>query len=116
MSSLRSVSGPQARVLGRLALLLGLLALLALALAGTVSSLQGGALTMLPALALAVMMITRPYIGERVIARLRERRPRRPAAVRRVSARARTSAVARGGRLIAEALAGRAPPAVAGCG
>jgi hypothetical protein len=113
MSSLRSVFGQQARVVWCLALLLAL----ALALAGAVSSLQGGALTMLPALALAVMMITRPYLGERVIARLRERRPRRQAVARRVSGRMRASAsVVRGGRLIAEALAGRAPPAVAGCG
>jgi len=114
MSSRRHGFRPRARAVWRLSLLLVLLALGALALGGALSSLQGGALTMLPALVLAVMMLTRPYMGERVIAQLRARRSRGEGSPRRVVARMRTSAsLARGGRLIAEALAGRAPPAVA---
>jgi hypothetical protein len=116
MSSLCSVLGPRVgvRVLWRVALIFVTVALAALALSGAIDPLQSGALTMLPALALAVMMLTRPYLGERAIARLRARRPRRPRR-RRVgataSARPHPSAVvARGGRLIAVALAGRAPP------
>ena len=42
---------------------------------------------MLPALALAVMMLTRPYLGERVIARLRARRARRAGAAQATLAR-----------------------------
>jgi hypothetical protein len=77
-------------------------------------------LIMLPAIALAIAMLVRPYLGERTIARLRVRcdRARRARLTMRVTAapsRSRTS-VARGGRLIAVALAGRAPPpALAGC-
>ena len=67
------VFGPRARAVWRLALVLALAALAALALSGVIE-LQSGALTMLPALALAVVMLTRPYVGERVIARLRARR------------------------------------------
>src|SRR5271168_4407778 len=69
------------------------------------------ALIALVALALATMMLTRPYLGERAIARLRLRSPprRRAAAGSGVRPRPRAS-VARGGRLIAAALAGRAPP------
>jgi len=97
--------------------MLALIALVALALAGAIDPLQSGALTMLPALALAAMMLTRPYVGERGIARLRARRSRRrdepcPPA----SPGSRPTRVVRGGRLIAVALAGRAPPlALAGC-
>ncbi len=66
---------------------------------------------MLPAVVLAAMMLTRPYLGERVIARLRARRPRRASAVRAIVRSLRPEGrVARGGRLIAAALAGRAPP------
>ncbi|MGA2321172.1 MAG: hypothetical protein ABSG95_10605 [Solirubrobacteraceae bacterium] len=117
MSSLRSVFGPQARVVWRLTLVLVLIALAVLALIGAIDSLQTGVLTMLPALALAVAMLTRPYLGERVIARLRARRPRRPSAVGPTVGSLRPEvSVARGGRLIAVALAGRAPPlAFAGC-
>ncbi len=105
------------RALSRLAALLALVALAALALSGAIDPLQSGALTMAPALALALLMFTHPYMGERVIARLRcARRMRRGAAAPQI-ARARPSAhVARGGLLIAAALAGRAPPRVlAGC-
>jgi len=111
MGSLCSAWPRHVRLIWRLVSILALAALAALALAGAVDPLQGGALTMLPALALALMMLTRPYLGERVIARLRLRSARRP---REHGARARhprrCAPVARGGRLIAVALAGRAPP------
>lgn len=84
-----------------------------LMLAGGVSaSLHTAVLTVLPALALAVMMLTRPYLGERTIAELRTRHGRRPRAQARGGARERPDALvlAKGGRLIAAALAGRAPP------
>lgn len=71
MSSLSSVSGRPARVVWRLAMLLALFALLAVALSGALDSSQSAVLTMLPALALAAVMLARPYLGERVIARLR---------------------------------------------
>jgi hypothetical protein len=97
--------------------MLALVAFTVVALSGKLGGIQGGALIMLPALLLAVVMLTRPYIGERVIARLRVRHLRHP----RASAYVRgllhspTHAVS-GGRLIAVALAGRAPPlALAGC-
>jgi hypothetical protein len=117
MSSLRPVFGSRARLVWRSALILALSALAALALSGAIDPLQSGALTMLPAVALAVMMLTRPYLGERVIARLRARRPRRSRAAGSIVGSLRADAhVARGGRLIAVALAGRAPPlALAGC-
>ncbi len=117
MSSVRSVLGPRARLVWRLALILALATLVALALSGAVDALQSGALTMLPAVLLALMMLTRPYLGERVIARLRARRPRRASAAHAIVVSLRREVrVARGGRLIAVALAGRAPPlALAGC-
>jgi hypothetical protein len=117
MKSLRSVSGPQARVVWRLTLIVALVALAALGLSGAADTMQTGLLTMLPALTLGVMMLTRPYLGERVIARLRARRRRRVNGVGRTLGRPRPKVgVARGGRLIAMALAGRAPPlALAGC-
>jgi hypothetical protein len=98
--------------------ILTLAAVVALALSGVVDPLQSGALTMLPALALALVMLIRPYLGQRVIARLRRDRlrraaPRGPAVAHSPRPAAR---VARGGRLIAVSLAGRAPPpALAGC-
>ncbi len=113
MSYLRSALAPPIRVrlVWRMALGLAFVALLALALGGVIDPLQSGALTMLPALALAAMMLTRPYLGERAIARMRARRPRRGHGARVGSARVYPGAyVARGGRLIAVALAGRAPP------
>lgn len=108
---------PRARVAGRPLLILALIALVVLALSGAIDPLQSGALTLLPALALAGMMLTRPYVGERAIARLRARRARRPEEARPVATPPRPPKRAvRGGRLIAVALAGRAPPlALAGC-
>jgi hypothetical protein len=105
------------RALWRLVALLTLAVLAVLALSGAIDPLQSGALTMAPALALALAMLTRPYLGERVIARLRCSRARHRRATARQAPRARPSAqVARGGLLIAAALAGRAPPlALVGC-
>jgi hypothetical protein len=105
------------RLLWRLAPIVALIALTALALSGVVESLQGGAMMMLPALALAVVMLVRPYLGAGAIARLGARRARRPSMAARVAMPLRPRIrVARGGRLIAVALAGRAPPsALAGC-
>jgi hypothetical protein len=117
MSGPDSPSPLRARLLWRLALIVALVALTGLALGGTIESLQSGAMMMLPALALAVAVLARPYLGAGAIARLRGSgtRPRRVAARMAVPLRPR-SRVARGGRLIAVALAGRAPPpALAGC-
>ena len=117
MSSRRSVSGPQTRVVWRSVMVLALAAIAALAFSGAFDSMQTGLLTTLPAIALAVMMLTRPYLGERVIARLRAVRRRRRSDARQARVLPRPAAtVARGGRLIALALAGRAPPlGLAGC-
>jgi len=110
----------RARTGWRLAAVLGLALLAAGALVGALGSSSAPLLTLLPALALAVAMLVRPYLGERAIARLRRRRdahrcvtrPTRSIVVRRRSRRP----LARGGLLIASALAGRAPPAaLAGC-
>jgi hypothetical protein len=113
MSNLRSVPArlPRARLLWRLALILALLALVALALGGSIGSLQHGVLMLAPALALAVLMLTRPYLGEHTIARLRARGARRRDATPVTLEPGRSCArLARGGCLIALALAGRAPP------
>ncbi len=111
MSSLGSLLRPRARVVWRLALTAALILLAVLALSGAIDPLQSGALTMLPALALALMMLTRPYVGERTIARLRTRRAQHADEIRSVpSPRSPSARAARGGRLIAVALAGRAPP------
>jgi hypothetical protein len=107
----------RARRLWRLTPVLALVVLVALALGGAIDPLQSGALTMVPAVAFAAMMLTRPYLGERVIARLRARHRPRALVVERLSGCPRPGVeMARGGRLIASALAGRAPPpALAGC-
>lgn len=117
MSTLGSLFRPRARAGWRLGLILALMALAALALAGVIDPLQSGALTMLPALALAAIMLTHPYLGEHAIARLRARRARQWAEARPIAVPRRPATrVVRGGRLIAAALAGRAPPlALAGC-
>jgi hypothetical protein len=108
---------PWAAVLAVLAALATLTALAVLAAGGV---LPAGLLTMAPALACASLMLARPYLGERAIARLRRRRRgwgARPSAVKAASARVRAELLpARAGRLLASALAGRAPPlALAGC-
>jgi hypothetical protein len=116
MSYPRSASQPARRPIRRLlavAVLLAL-ALAALVASGALGSLSAGALTMLPAIALVAIMLARPYAGERALARLRAARARR---VRRAGTRSTPvlawrvqRSLARGGRLIAVALAGRAPP------
>jgi hypothetical protein len=117
MSGPDSPSPLRARRLWRLASIVALVALTALALSGTIESLQSGAMMMLPALALALALLLRPYLGAGAIAWLHARRarPRRIAARVAVPLPSRVP-VARGGRLIAVSLAGRAPPpALAGC-
>ncbi|HLH14908.1 MAG TPA: hypothetical protein VKV16_08980 [Solirubrobacteraceae bacterium] len=101
------------RRLWRTLLALALLALTALALSGAIPSLQAAALTMLPALALAVLMLTRPYVGASAIGRWRRGHARRAIAQQPATAPLRAPTVlARGGRLLAAALADRAPPAL----
>lgn len=100
------------RTLWRCAVVLVLLALLALTHGAGSASIQTGVLMMSPALCAAVMMLTRPYLGQGILARLSARR-RRPGAPRARSRAAHPRAhLARGGRLIASALAGRAPPSL----
>jgi hypothetical protein len=89
MSDLHRVAGSRARLLRRLGPAIALAALAVLALTGAIDPLQGGALTMLPAVALAVAMLSRPYLGERMIARLRRRGPRRLQALAPVAPRLR---------------------------
>ncbi len=97
--------------------MLALTAFAVVALSDKLGGAQGGALIMLPALLFAAVMLTRPYLGERVIARLRVRQVRRPRAGACVHSPLRSpKRAASGGRLIALALAGRAPPlALVGC-
>jgi hypothetical protein len=99
----------------RPALVVTLIAAVALPLIG--APLQGGALVLLPALALVIVMLTRPYLGEGAIARLRLRRGHRPRSTAlSFPARRSPARAVRGGRLLAVALAGRAPPlALASC-
>jgi hypothetical protein len=120
MSGLGSAFRRCARPLWRLSLALAPIALVALAFLGELGAMRGAVLVMLPALFLAVAMFTRPYLGEKTIARLRirrARRHRRPSTPACALSPLRSPArVSRGGRLIAVALAGRAPPlALAGC-
>ena len=92
-------------------MLLALVVVTVLAAEGMLGALQGGVLIMFPAVLLAVVMVTRPYIGEDVIAALRARRVGRDTAKQESTPRSpATTHLARGGRLIAVALAGRAPP------
>lgn len=107
----------RANVIWRLALALALIAFTALALSGAIEGLQSGVLTLLPVIALAVAKLTRPYLGEGVIAQLHARHRRRPCApAPNVAPLRPRSGLARGGCLIAVAMAGRAPPpALAGC-
>lgn len=93
---------------------LALLALIALvALLDATRSLPSDLLTVLPAVALALLMVARPYLAAGTIMRLRGRRGRRRATEEPASAiPRRRREIVRGGRLIAAALAGRAPPAL----
>ena len=93
---------------------LALLALIAsMVLLDATRSLPSDLLTVLPALALALLMVARPYLAAETIMRLRGAPARRRAKqepTRAVPRRRRQ--IVRGGRLIAVALAGRAPPAL----
>jgi hypothetical protein len=86
-----------------------------LALLGVLGVLGPGALTLLPALLLAAALFAGRFPGERMLERWTRARP----AVRRAVARLvlpptrAAGATPRGGRLVAAALAGRAPPALA---
>lgn len=83
------------------------------ALALDVAGLGTGLLLLSPAVVLAVPLLAGRYLGERRLERLVARRtPRRPrpASSRAPRTRPRTTC-ARGGRLIAAALAERGPPA-----
>jgi hypothetical protein len=117
MSRLRFAVRPRVSLVGRLSLLFALAAITVLVLNGAIDPLQPGLLTMLPAIALALVMATRPYLGERIIARLRARSRRRSNTTQGIlTAVRRATDVPRGGLLIAVAMAGRAPPlALAGC-
>jgi choline-glycine betaine transporter len=100
----------------RWGLVVALVATGALALGGSFAPIQSGVLILLPALALAVAMLVRPYLGARAIARLRARSRRVRVTAASTAPRHTPTRVVRGGRLIALALAGRAPPpALAGC-
>jgi hypothetical protein len=108
----RSKIAPLALVLAALA---AIAALAAVVLCGKVA-LSAELLTIAPALAVALFMLAKPYAGERAIAKLRERCAGRiPRGAATASSLSRTRATiriaVRGGRLIAAALAGRAPPA-----
>jgi hypothetical protein len=103
-ASLRPSIGVAAAAL----LLLGLGGLAAYG-GGLAVALWQGALYVLPALLLAVALLARRYPGERLLVRLHVRRTRPRVGLRGVCTFA--PAGPRGGRLIALALAGRAPPA-----
>jgi hypothetical protein len=94
---------PRGRVL--LLVVLAALSLAALLLTGF----NVGMLMLLPALVTAALLIVWPYPGLELILRIAARRRPRPGRSRAVRRR-RPIAVARGGRLIAASLGGRAPP------
>ena len=92
-------------------LLLVVLAAFSLA-ALLVTGFDVGVLMLLPALVTAALLIVWPYPGLELILRIAARRRPRPGRSRAVRRR-RPIAVARGGRLIAASLGGRAPPVLA---
>jgi hypothetical protein len=92
---------------GRVLLLAVLAAITLAALLATGFSV--GLLMLLPALATAALLIVWPYPGLELILRIAARRRPRPRRARLVRRR-RPLLVARGGRLIAASLGGRAPP------
>jgi hypothetical protein len=95
---------------GRVLLLVVLAALSLVAL--LLTGFNVGMLMLLPALVTAALLIVWPYPGLELILRIAARRRPRPGRSRAVRRR-RPLAVARGGRLIAASLGGRAPPALA---
>ncbi len=85
-----------------------------LALLGMLGVLGSGALTLLPALLLAAALFAGRFPGERLIERWTRARPCLRRALAPLVARTRPVATTpRGGLLVAAALAGRAPPALA---
>lgn len=117
MSGRCSVFLSRVNVIWRLALAIALIAFISLALSGAIGGLKSSALTLLPVIALALAKLTRPYLGEGVIAQLHARHRRRSCApAPNVAPLRPRNGLARGGRLIAVAMAGRAPPpALVGC-
>lgn len=92
---------------GRILLFAALAVLCAVLLA--ITGFDVDLMTVLPALATVAVLVTWPYAGLELILRIARRpapRPRRA----RASRRRRPLAVARGGRLLATSLGGRAPP------
>jgi hypothetical protein len=111
MTCKRSAVLPRPRPGGRVLAALAVVALVALAAAGGLDLPRGDLLTLLPLFLLVAVLALRPYAGERLIARLRRSRVRRARpGLATASQRPRPSALARGGSLIATAMAGRAPP------
>jgi hypothetical protein len=118
MNCRRSLVGPWLRPVTRVLAAVGLVTFIAMAAAGVFGAPRGDLLTLLPLCAVILVMLLRPYAGEGAIARLRGARGTRARAPSQLeSPRSLDLAhVARGGRLIAAALAGRAPPlGLAGC-
>lgn len=90
------------------------IALAALAPLGVLGALTPGALMLLPTLLLVVVLLAGRFPGERLIERWSRGRPRPRKMIAQVLAPThRPAQTLRGGRLIAAALAGRAPPAAA---
>ena len=86
-------------------------ALATLAPLGVLGPLTPGALMLLPTLLLVLALLAGHFPGERLIERWRRARPSARQALEAVLAPGRRSTqLVRGGRLIAAALAGRAPP------
>lgn len=111
MRALRAVCvrpAPRAwRALCAVAFVLGVAGILSHADAGA----REGLLMVMPALALGLLMLARPYAGERLIARLRAGSSQHAPAGRSPSqGRPRDLLLVCGGRLLVGALAGRAPP------
>lgn len=85
--------------------------ILAIVVLDSSSSLAGDLLTVLPIVGFGLLMVVRPYFGAGTIARLRRGAPRKRRLATPDGAPFRSRReIARGGRLIASALAGRAPP------
>jgi hypothetical protein len=97
---------------------LGVVAIAA-TLASTVAGMDTGVLHLAPALVLLLPLLAGRYVGEERLAALVEtvdaRAPRAAARLAPRLPRAPRVVAPRGGRLLAAALAGRAPPALLSC-
>jgi hypothetical protein len=103
----------------RIMAVLGVVALAA-TLASTVAGMDTGLLHLAPALVLLLPLLTGRYVGEDRLAALVEtahaaRAPRAAPRLAPCLPRAPRVVAARGGRLLAAALAGRAPPVLLSC-